>query len=143
MNTFLAIFNAFPAILQTVQAVEVAIPMSNAGQQKMNLVLAAASTAWEIGAIGEQTNKTNVLAAVQAMTNVAVAGLSTAGVFGTQPSTAAVAAPVSPAATAPVLPAAISSALPAAPASALPAATAHAKSPATAAPAHTTPVSSN
>ena len=111
MNTFLAIFNAFPAILQTVQAVEVAIPMSNAGQQKMNLVLAAASTAWEIGAIGEQTNKTNVLAAVQAMTNVAVAGLNAAGAFGT--SQGSVAAPA-PAVTAPVTatPAPVASASP-------------------------------
>ena len=94
MKTFLAVFNAFPAILQTVQAVEAAIPMSKSGQQKMNLVLGAASTAWEIGAIGEQTNKSNVLAAVQAMTNVAVAGLNAAGVFGTTP-TPTTAPPVS------------------------------------------------
>jgi len=89
MNNFLAIFNAFPAILQTVQAVETAIPMPKSGQQKLNLVLNAASTAWEIGQVGEQTNKTNLLAAVQAMTNLAVAGLNSAGVFGTSQSTAA------------------------------------------------------
>ena len=94
MKTFLAVFNAFPAILQTVQAVEAAIPMSNSGQQKMNLVLSAAGTAWELGTIGEQMNKSNALAAVQAMTNVAVAGLNAAGVFGTA-QTPAAAPPVS------------------------------------------------
>lgn len=83
MNTLLAVFNAFPAILQSVQAVEEAIPMSNTGQQKMNLVLGAAATAWEVAQVGEQINKTNWLAGVQAMTNVAVAGLTAAGVLGT------------------------------------------------------------
>jgi len=104
MNTLLAVFNAFPAILQTVQAVETAIPMSKAGQQKMNLVLGAAATAWEVGQVGEQMNKTNWVAAVQAMTNVAVAGLNAAGVFGTTESAAAVpgVAAAPPAASAPV-----------------------------------------
>jgi len=83
MNTFLAIFNAFPAILQTVMAVETAIPLSKAGQQKMNLVLGVAATAWEVGQVGQQINKTNLLAAVQAMTNISVAGLNAAGVFHT------------------------------------------------------------
>jgi hypothetical protein len=83
MNTFLAVFNAFPAILATVQAVEIAIPMPQSGQQKLNLVLGAATTAWEIGQVGEQMNETNMLAAVQAMTNIAVAGLNAAGVFNT------------------------------------------------------------
>jgi hypothetical protein len=101
MNTFLAVFNVFPAILACVQAVEVAIPMPKAGQQKLNLVLGAATTAWEIGAVGEQMNESNMLAAVQAMTNLAVAGLNAAGVFGTSqpaPATgtpATTAAPVS------------------------------------------------
>ena len=81
MNTLLAVFNAFPAILQTVQAVETAIPMSKAGQQKMNLVLGVAATAWEVGQVGEQINKTNWLSGIQAMTNVAVAGLNASGVF--------------------------------------------------------------
>ena len=81
MKALLAVFNAFPAILQTVQVVESAIPLPKAGQQKMNLVLGAAGAAWEIGQIGEQINKTNWLAAVQAMTNVAVAGLNAVGVF--------------------------------------------------------------
>jgi hypothetical protein len=101
MNTFLAVFNAFPAILATVQAVEIAIPMPKSGQQKLNLVLGAATTAWEIGAVGEQMNETNMLTAIEAMTNIAVAGLNAAGVFGTSqpaPSTgtpAIAAAPVS------------------------------------------------
>jgi hypothetical protein len=88
MNTFLAVFNAFPAILASVQAVEVAIPMPKSGQQKLNLVLGAAGTAWEIGAVGEQMTKGNMLAAVQAMTNITVAGLNAAGVFGSSQSTA-------------------------------------------------------
>jgi hypothetical protein len=81
MNTLLAVFNAFPAILQTVQAVESAIPMSKAGQQKMNLVMGAAASAWEVGQVGRQINQTNWLAGVQALTNVTVAGLNSAGVF--------------------------------------------------------------
>jgi hypothetical protein len=88
MNTFLAIFNAFPAILQTVQALEVAIPMPKSGAQKLNLVLGVASTVWEIGKVGEQTNKTNWLLAVEAMTGIAVAGLNSAGVFATTQSAA-------------------------------------------------------
>jgi hypothetical protein len=86
MKTFLAVFNAFPAILQIVQTVETAIPLPKAGQQKLNLVLGAAGTAWEVGQVGEQLNKTNWLTAVEAMTNLAVAGLNAAGVFGTSQS---------------------------------------------------------
>ena len=93
MKTFLAVFNAFPAILQTVQAVEAAIPLPKSGQQKMNLVLGAAGTAWEVGQVGEQITKTNWLSAVLAMTNIAVAGLNAAGVFGNKLNTAG--APVS------------------------------------------------
>ena len=96
MNTFLAVFNAFPAILQTVQVVEAAIPMSKSGQQKMNLVLGAAATAWEVGQIGQQINKTNWLAAMQAMTNVAVAGLNASGAFQTKQNAVVTPAPVVP-----------------------------------------------
>src|SRR5580692_2874216 len=103
MNTFLAVFNAFPAILASVQAVEAAIPMSKAGQQKLNLVLGAASTAWELGQVGEQISKSNMLEAVVAMTDITVAGLNSAGVFST---TGGVATPAvtAPAATAPATP---------------------------------------
>jgi hypothetical protein len=52
-------------------------------------VLGAAGTAWEVGQVGEQINQTNWLSAVEAMTNLAVAGLNAAGVFGTGASTAA------------------------------------------------------
>ena len=108
MNTFLAVFNAFPAILATIEAVEAAIPIPKSGQQKLNLVLGIAGTAWEIGQVGEQTTKSNMLTAVQAMTNLAVAGLNAAGVFTTTSgTTASVAPPASlastePAGTAPV-----------------------------------------
>jgi hypothetical protein len=93
MKTLLAVFNAFPAILQTVQAVETAIPLPKSGLQKLNLVLNAAGSAWEIGQVGEQINKTSWLSAVEVMTNLAVAGLNAAGVFGTSQS--ATATPVS------------------------------------------------
>ena len=83
MKTFLTVFNAFPAIIGAVQAVESAIPIPKSGQQKMNLVLGAAGTAWEVGQIAQQINKSNWLAAVQTMTNVAVAGLNAVGVFTT------------------------------------------------------------
>jgi hypothetical protein len=98
MNTFLAVFNAFPAILASVQAVEAAIPMPKMGQQKLNLVLGAASTAWEIGQVGEQMNESNMLVAVTAMTNLAVAGLNAAGVFGTSQPAPATATPATTAA---------------------------------------------
>jgi hypothetical protein len=81
MNTFLLIFNALPAILQSVQAIEAAIPVSQAGQQKMNLILGAAGTAWEIGHAGQQLSKSNTVQAIQTITDLAVASLNTAGVF--------------------------------------------------------------
>jgi hypothetical protein len=81
MNTFLLIFNALPAILQSVQAIEAAIPVSQAGQHKMNLILGAAGTAWEIGQAGQQLSKSNTVQAVQTITNLTVAGLNAAGVF--------------------------------------------------------------
>ena len=93
MKTFLAVLNAFPAILQAVQVVEAAIPMPKSGQQKLNLVLGAAGTAYDVSQIGEQFNKMNWLSAVQAMTVVTVAGLNAAGVFGSTQNTAT--APVS------------------------------------------------
>jgi len=98
MNTFLAVFNAFPAILASVQAVEAAIPIPKSGQQKLNLVLGAATTAWELGQVGEQMNESNMLVAVTAMTNLAVAGLNAAGVFGTSQPAPATATPVTTAA---------------------------------------------
>jgi hypothetical protein len=101
MNTLLAVFNAFPAILQSVQAVEVAIPIPKSGQQKLNLVLGAAATAWEVGQVAEQINQTNWVSAVEAMTNVAVAGLNAAGVFGTSQTTATAPVTSAPVASAP------------------------------------------
>jgi hypothetical protein len=83
MNTFLAVFNALPAILQSVQAVEAAIPLPKSGAQKLNLVLGAAEAAWEVGQIAEQINKTNWISGVQAITDLTVAGLNAAGIFGT------------------------------------------------------------
>jgi hypothetical protein len=81
MNTFLLIFNALPAILQSVQAVEAAFPMSQAGQQKMNLILGTAEAAWEIGNTGQQLSKSSMVGAIQSIANLAVAGLNAVGVF--------------------------------------------------------------
>jgi hypothetical protein len=102
MNTFLQIFNALPTIIQAVQIVESAIPLPQSGQQKMNLILGAAGTAWEMAQVGQELSKTGTLAAVQALTNLTVATLNAAGVFshGTPAATPAPAssAPASPAA---------------------------------------------
>jgi hypothetical protein len=81
MNTFLQIFNALPAIIQAVQAVETAIPLSQSGQHKLNLILGVAGTAWEVGQAGQQLSKSNTLAAVQTITNLTVATLNAAGAF--------------------------------------------------------------
>ena len=83
MNTFLAVFNAFPSILGAVQAVEAAVPISQSGQQKMNLILSAAATAWEISQAEQQLSKNQLLNAVSAMANLAVASLNAMGVFHT------------------------------------------------------------
>jgi hypothetical protein len=81
MNTFLLIFNALPAILQSVQAVESAIPMSQSGQHKMNLILGAAEAAWELGQAGQHLSKSNTVHAVQSLATLAVSSLNAAGVF--------------------------------------------------------------
>jgi hypothetical protein len=91
MNTFLTVFNALPAIIQSVQAVEAAIPVSQSGQQKLNLILGAAGTAWELGQATQQLSKSNTIQAVQAIANLTVATLNAAGVFkhATAPTSAA------------------------------------------------------
>ena len=93
MNTFLAVFNAFPTILGAVQAVEAAVPIPQSGQQKMNLILGAAAAAWEIGQAQQQLSKNQMLNAVSALANLAVAGLNASGIF--QKSNPAPLAPVS------------------------------------------------
>lgn len=103
MNTFLQIFNALPTIIQAVQIVESAIPLPQSGQQKMNLILGAAGTAWEMAQVGQELSKTGTLAAVQALTNLTVASLNAAGVFGHG---TAAAPPAAPAPSAPSVPSA-------------------------------------
>jgi hypothetical protein len=92
MKTFLAVFNTLPSILQTVQAVETALPLPQAGAQRLNLILSAAAAAWDIGSVIETQllSKTATLNAVQTMTNVTVASLNAASAV-----TATTAAPVS------------------------------------------------
>jgi hypothetical protein len=81
MNTFLLIFNALPTIIQSVQAIETAMPLPQAGQQKLNLILGAAGTAWELGQAVQTLPKSNTVAAVQTLTNLTVASLNAAGIF--------------------------------------------------------------
>jgi hypothetical protein len=81
MNTFLLIFNALPTIIQSVQILETAIPMSQAGQHKLNLVLGAAGTAWELGQVGQQVSKSSTVQAVQTLTNLTVATMNATGAF--------------------------------------------------------------
>jgi hypothetical protein len=57
------------------------MPMPQAGQQKLNLILGAAGTAWELGQVAQQLPKSNAVAAVQTITNLTVASLNAAGVF--------------------------------------------------------------
>ena len=81
MNTFLQILNALPAIVQSVQTVEAAIPLSQSGQHKMNIVLGAAAAAWEAGQATQQLSKGDTVQAVQTITNLAVATLNAVGMF--------------------------------------------------------------
>ena len=81
MNTFLQIFNSLPAIIQSVETLETAIPISQSGQQKLNLILGAADAAWELGQVGQHLSKSNTLAAIETITNLTVASLNAAGVF--------------------------------------------------------------
>lgn len=81
MNTFLMVFNALPTIIQAVQTVESAVPIPQSGQQKLNLILGAAATAWEVGQVTQQLSKGNTVQAVQSITNMTVSTLNAAGVF--------------------------------------------------------------
>jgi hypothetical protein len=98
MNTFLAVFNAFPAILGAVQAVETAVPLPKSGQTKLNLVLNAAATAWELSQVEQQTSANSTLNAISAIASLSVSELNAAGVF--QHATPAAATPATPAPTA-------------------------------------------
>ena len=97
MNTFLLVFNALPTIIQSVQAIETAMPLPQAGQQKLNLILGAAGTAWELGQVVQTLPKSNTVTAVQTLTNLTVASLNAAGVF-KHSAAATTAAPATPAA---------------------------------------------
>jgi hypothetical protein len=81
MKTFLSILNAIPAVVGAVQTVETALPLPQAGQQKLNLVLGLAGAAFDVAQAGEEIGKGQVLAGVQAIATVTVAALNAAGVF--------------------------------------------------------------
>lgn len=94
MKIFLAVFNAFPAILQSVLALESAIQLPRAGEHKLNLVLNAAAAAWDAGHNVNPLSKTDTLSLVQTITNATVAGLNASGVF--KPAAAGPATPPAP-----------------------------------------------
>ncbi len=81
MKTFLSLFNTLPSVLNAVVAVENAVPVSGAGQQKLNLVLGAAAAAWEASQQQQSLSKDTTLNAINAITLLTVAGLNSAGVF--------------------------------------------------------------
>lgn len=81
MKTFLNILNSIPSIIGAVQTVESALPLPQAGQQKLNLVLGLAGAAFDVAQAGEEISKGQLLSGVQAITNVTVSALNAAGVF--------------------------------------------------------------
>ena len=81
MKTFLAVFNTLPAILQSVQAVEAAVPLPKSGTHKLNLILGVAGAAWEMSQHEQPMSKNTTMAVVQMLANFTVAGLNAAGVF--------------------------------------------------------------
>ena len=98
MNKFLAVFNSFPAILGAVQAVETAVPLPQAGVTKLNLILNAASLAWELSQAQQQVSKNTTLNAITAIASLTVGELNAVGVFAHAATTpAAPAAPATPA----------------------------------------------
>lgn len=81
MKIFLSLFNMFPAVLNAVVAVESALPVAGAGQQKLNLVLGVAGAAWEASQEQQHVSKNTTLNAINAITLLAVSSLNAAGVF--------------------------------------------------------------
>ncbi len=81
MKSFLTIFNSLPAILQSVTAIEAAIPVPQAGKQKLDLILNAAATAWGATQVTQQISQNQMLNSVAAITNLTVATLNATGVF--------------------------------------------------------------
>lgn len=98
MKSFLTIFNSLPAILQSVQMLETAIPIPQTGKQKLDLVMNAALTAWGASQVQQQMSQSQLLNSVAAITNLTVATMNATGMF---KSTGAAAA-VAPATTQPV-----------------------------------------
>jgi hypothetical protein len=93
MKNFLAAFNALPSILAIVQAVELAVPVSGAGKQKLDIVLGAAGAAWEATNTQHQLSKDTTVNLVQALVSITIAGLNAAAAIRALPHTAP--APVS------------------------------------------------
>lgn len=81
MKAFLTIFNALPAIVQSVQVIESAVPVPNAGKQKLDLILQSAMAAWGASQIQQQVSQNQMLNSITAITNLTVATLNATGVF--------------------------------------------------------------
>lgn len=81
MKKFLTILNSIPAIIGAIQTVEAALPIPQAGQQKLNLVLGLAGAAFDVAQAGEEISKGQLLSGVETITTITVAALNAAGVF--------------------------------------------------------------
>jgi hypothetical protein len=81
MKTFLNILNAIPSVIGAVQTIESALPLPQAGQQKLNLVLGLAGAAYDVAQAGEEIKRGQLLSGVEAITTITVAALNAAGVF--------------------------------------------------------------
>jgi len=81
MKKFLTILNSIPAIIGAVQTVEAALPIPQAGQQKLNLVLGLVGAAFDVAQAGEEISKGQMLSGVEAITTITVAALNAVGVF--------------------------------------------------------------
>lgn len=95
MKAFLAIFNSLPAIVQSVHVIESTIPVPNAGQQKLDLILNAALTAWAASQMQQQISQNNLVNSIAAMTNLTVATMNAVGIFKKSAIPAAAVPPVS------------------------------------------------
>ena len=73
LNTIVAILTLLPKIIETVQAVENAIPMSGAGKQKADMVLQAVEAAGD--------GATESIPMIQKLIDIVVKTMNTIGAF--------------------------------------------------------------
>ena len=84
MKKVLAVLQLFPVILEAVKAVEVAVPLSGSGQNKLDLVLGMVQTAYEASnELQKDFEWGDLLAVIVTMITKIVTLLNIAGVFKT------------------------------------------------------------